>query len=117
MGPSFGPAGGNFLNVGGKLGLRKSLVVVGGQNVVTIGGHIEFGIGLSLGGANHAKEFILAELLVAFNVQTRHAGLLPLLDDKLHGQVSVVALCNHRRVGSALRSLENRWPRRACESK
>ena len=28
-------------------------------------------------------------MLVAFHVQTRHAGLLPLLDDKPHGQVSV----------------------------
>src|SRR5713101_5189736 len=68
-----------FLNVGSKPGFRKSLVVVGSQNVVTVGGHVEFGIGLSLGRADHAKEFILAELLVAFNGQARHTGLLSLL--------------------------------------
>ena len=57
---SWTPRWRQLLNVGCKARFREALIVVGRQDVVAVGGHVEFGIRLTFGRANDAKNFVFA---------------------------------------------------------
>ncbi len=82
--------GGQIIDGGMKLGIWKALVVIEGQDVVTIAGDVEIGKRLASRGPNHARKLVIAQLVVALEREIGDTSLQALLNAKRNEEIAGV---------------------------
>src|SRR5580704_15664132 len=80
--------GGQIIDGGMKLGIWKALVVIEGQDVVTIAGDVEIGKRLASRGPNHARKLVIAQLVVPLEREIGDTNLQALLKAKRNEEVA-----------------------------